>query len=210
MFPIYYILGLKKKPINHLNVKNYIHLYRNDIYRNNMIDNIILGLLLKKKLTTYDIKLAMDKSISKFYSNSFGSINPAIKKLEKNKMITCSEVVKNSRLKKIYQITKKGKESYSNWIQEPIKQGRLKDEVLIRIFFLADSDKEQQKKLIQDYLEELNTSKIGLEQTKKEIETIKLTTQQKSKIKFQISTLQFGIDYIKFKELWFQNLLSDL
>ena len=175
-----------------------------------MMDKIILGLLSKKKLTTYDIKSAMEKSISNFYSNSFGSINPAIKKLEKNKMITCSELVENGRLKKIYQTTKKGKENYQSWIKEPIKQGRLKDEVLIRIFFLADSDKEQQKKLIQDYLEELNSSKIKLEQTKEDIETIKLTTQQKNKIKYQTSTLQFGIDYIKFKELWFQNLLSDL
>jgi len=175
-----------------------------------MINNIILGLLSKKKLTTYDIKLAMDKSISKFYSNSFGSINPAIKKLEKNKMISCTEVVENSRLKKVYKITQKGKENYSNWIKEPIKQGRFKDEVLIRIFFLADSDKEQQNKHIQDYLEELDTSKIQLEQTKEEIETIPLTTQQKNDIKYQLSTLQFGIDYIKFKELWFQNLLADL
>lgn len=175
-----------------------------------MINNIILGLLSKKALTTYDIKLAMDKSISKFYSSSFGSINPAIKKLEKNKMITCSEVVENSRLKKIYQITQKGKENYNNWIKEPIKQGRLKDEVLIRIFFLADSNKEEQEKLIRDYLEELNTSKIALEHNMKEIETIKFTAQQKINIKYQISTLQFGIDYLKFKERWFQNLLADL
>jgi PadR family transcriptional regulator AphA len=175
-----------------------------------MINNIILGLLSKKKLTTYDIKLAMDKSISKFYSSSFGSINPAIKKLEKNKMISCSQIIENNRLKKIYQITQKGKENYNSWIKEPIKQGRLKDEVLIRIFFLADSDKGQQKKLIQDYIGEFNSSKIELEQTKEEIETIKLTPQQKNKIKYQIATLQFGIDYIKFKELWFQNLLADL
>ncbi len=175
-----------------------------------MIDNIILGLLSKKNLTTYDIKLAMDKSISKFYSNSFGSINPAIKKLEKNKMITCSEIVENSRLKKIYQLTPKGLGNYNNWINEPIKQGRLKDEVLIRIFFLADSDKVQQRKLLQDYLEELNFSKIELEQTKEEIETLKLSAQQKKNIKYQISTLQFGIDYIKFKEQWFQKLLADL
>lgn len=175
-----------------------------------MIDNIILGLLSKKKLTTYDIKLAMGKSISKFYSNNFGSINPVIKKLEKNKMIICLELVENSRLKKIYQITQKGKEKYNNWIKEPIKQGRLKDEVLIRIFFLADSDREQQKKLLEDYLDELNTTKIELEQTKKEIETIKLTAKQKNDIKYQVSTLQFGIDYMKFKELWFQNLLADL
>lgn len=175
-----------------------------------MIDKIILGFLFQKKLTTYDIKLAMDKSISNFYSNSFGSINPAIKKLEKNEMIQCTEQVENSRLKKIYTITAKGKKSYTHWLKEPIKQGRIKDEVLIRLFFLADSSKNERKKLITDYLNELNKSKSELEHTKRELDTMTLTTKQKDKAKYQLSTLQFGLDYIKFKVQWFQNLLLEI
>lgn len=175
-----------------------------------MIDNILLGLLSKKELTIYDIKIIMDKSISQFYSNSFGSINPAIKKLEKNKMLTYSESVENSRLRKVYKITPRGKEKYRDWLKEPIKQGRLKDEVLIRIFFMADSDKKQRKKLIQDYLEELNSSKMSLKKKKEEIDSIQFNLQQKEGIKYQLSTLQFGIDYLTFKEKWFQELLADL
>lgn len=174
------------------------------------MDKIILGLLSKKELTVYAIKIAMDKSISKFYSNSFGSINPAIKKLEKNNMIICSERIENSRLKKIYQITKNGKEEYGKWIEQPIKQGRLKDEVLIRIFFLGDSNRRQQKKLIQNYLEVLDESKKELEETQNKVQATKLPTEQKKKIKYQMSTLQFGIDYIDFKQTWFENLLANL
>lgn len=175
-----------------------------------MIDKIILGLLTKKDLTTYDIKIAMDKSISRFYSNSFGSLNPAIKKLEKNELISCFESIENSRLKKTYKITKLGKKSYKDWIKEPIKQGRLKDEVLIRIFFLGDSEKKQRQQLISNYLEELKHSKQELQHTKEEIETMELTTAQKEQVKYQLSTLQFGIDYIQFKEQWFQNLLQEI
>jgi DNA-binding PadR family transcriptional regulator len=174
------------------------------------MDSIILGLLSKKSLTVYDIKIAMDKSISNFYSNSFGSINPAIKKLEKQQLISCSESIEKSRLKKTYTITKLGTENYNHWISQPINQGRIKDEVLIRIFFMGDSSKKEQKSLLNDYLDILNDSKIELEQTKEEIERMNLSEKNRDTIKFQLLTLQFGIDYLVFKQKWFQSLLSSL
>lgn len=190
--------------------KNYLILYRNDIYLIEMMNQIILGLLSKKDLTVYDIKIAMDKSISKFYSNSFGSINPAIKKLEKEELISCSERIDKSRLKKIYSITSKGRAAYANWISEPIQPGRIKDEVLLKVFFLGDAKKATQQTLIQEYLEQLATSKHELEATKQSIAEMKLTPEDQEKIKFQIATIQFGIDYIAFKEKWFQNLFNEL
>lgn len=185
-------------------------MYRNDIFLLDMMDKIILGLLSQKSMTVYDIKIAMDKSISQFYSNSFGSINPAIKKLEQQLLITCSEHVENSRLKKTYAITSKGRQIYKAWIAEPIKQGRIKDEVLIKIFFLGDIDKIEQKKVINAYLEELTTSKETLENQKEGIENMQLSSTDQVKIKFQVSTLQFGIDYIAFKQQWFQDLLDKI
>lgn len=175
-----------------------------------MMKKIILGLLSKKDLTVYDIKIIMDKSISNFFSNSFGSINPAIKKLEQQKLIDCTETIDKSRLKKTYTITELGIKSYREWISLPIKQGRIKDEVLIRIFFMGDSNKQDQKKLIDTYLAELTASREDLEKTMKAIEDMNLSAQDKDKTKFQLSTLQFGIDYINFKQQWFQNLLNEL
>lgn len=175
-----------------------------------MLNNIILGLLSKKELTVYDIKIAMDKSISQFYSSSFGSINPAIKKLEKQQFIHCTEYVERSRLKKSYKITKEGEKEYKSWLSSSIQQGRIKDEVLIRIFFLGDSNPQERKKLIANYLDVLNASRKDLENTREEIEKQKLSTKNSEKIKFQVSTLQFGLDYIAFKQKWFQNLLKEL
>lgn len=175
-----------------------------------MINKVILGLLSKKDLTVYDIKIAMDNSISNFYSNSFGSINPAIKKLEQQEFISCKELIEKSRLKKLYSITKQGLESYTNWISEPIKQGRIKDEVLIRIFFLGDANKDEQERLLKEYLIVLNASKEELESKKEKIEEMNLSTEKRNEIRFQLSTLQFGVDYIEFKQKWFKNLLKNL
>ena len=62
-----------------------------------MQDKIILGLLFYKKLTSYDMKKAMEKSTSFFYNSSLGSINPALIKLEKNEFVTFSKKVENGR-----------------------------------------------------------------------------------------------------------------
>lgn len=173
-----------------------------------MLDKIILGFLTKRNLTTYDIKKAMEQTISHFYSNSFGSINPTIKKLEKEGCLTCQESVMKGRLKKTYEVTEKGKKEYSDWLQEPIKQGRFKDEVLIRIFFLGDANEEEQQRLLAQYLEELNASKQELLSLKLEMENKSFTEEQLKHVKYQMATLQFGIDYIQFKEQWFQKLKS--
>lgn len=175
-----------------------------------MTNYIILGLLSKKEMTVYDIKLAMDKSIGQFYSSSFGSINPAIKKLEKLELIDCKEQVENSRLKKTYSITEAGKEDYEKWLLSPIQQGRIKDEVLIRVFFLGDSDPEKRKGLISDYLKVLSESRKELEQTSEKISALNLSESDTESIKYQVSTLQFGMDYIAFKQKWFKNLLKQL
>lgn len=175
-----------------------------------MMNKIILGLLSKKDLTVYDIKILMDKSISKFYSSSYGSINPAIKKLEQQDLITCTESIEKSRLKKTYSITKEGRKEFAKWIAEPITQGRIKDEVLVRIFFLGDTDKDTQESILTDYLEELSAEKKSLEAMKKEVLERELDVDQNNKVKFQVSTLQFGIDYLNFKENWFKKLLKNL
>lgn len=175
-----------------------------------MMNQIILGLLSKKDLTVYDIKIAMDKSISNFYSSSFGSINPAMKKLEKEQLISCDERVDKSRLKKVYSITEKGRSAYMDWISQPIQPGRIKDEVLLKVFFLGDARQKEQKSLIRNYIEELTNSKNELEITKQSIEEMKLRPEDREKIKFQVATIQFGIDYIAFKEQWFQHLMNDL
>ena len=47
-----------------------------------MVDYLVLGLLMYRPLTMYDIKKAMEKSTHHFFSASFGSLHPALKKLD--------------------------------------------------------------------------------------------------------------------------------
>ncbi len=184
--------------------------YRNDICRDDMLDKIILGLLKKKDLTTYDIKIMMEKSIGNFYSNSFGSINPAIKKLEKLMLVECSEEVESGRLRKVYSITEEGLEEYAVWLSAPLTQGRIKDAVLSRIFFFEDSSKAERRRLLKEYIEELETEKKKYEEMKAGYDALDLSAKQRKQIRFQLSTLQYGIDLMAFKQTWFEELKNKL
>ena len=170
-----------------------------------MLDKIILGFLQIRDLTAYDIKKAMEQSVNYFYSSSFGSINPALKKLEKATMVTCNEVIEKSRVKKYYTVTEKGKEMYREWLAEPINVGRIKEDSLVRLFFMGDTDKETQMKLIEDYLVELAETKQVFEALRKLSDEREITQGFEEKAKFQLATLQFGIDYFEFTYQWFQD-----
>lgn len=173
-----------------------------------MLDKIILGFLQMKDLTAYDIKKAMENSVNYFYSSSFGSINPALKKLEKMNMVTCTEIVENNRMKKYYSITKEGKKNYSEWLKEPFTIGRIKEDSLVRLFFMGDTDKATQEKLIKEYLSELKESKKVFDNLKGSYNEKDIPKAMKERAKFQLAVLQFGIDYFEFTRKWFQKFYN--
>ncbi len=184
-------------------------LYRHDILLDDMIDKIILGFLKTTNLTAYDIKKTMEQSISHFHSSSLGSINPTLKKLEKQKHVVCKEVVENNRLKKYYEITKSGLNEYSNWQKEPINIGRIKEEALVRLFFMGDNDIDARKKLITDYLSKIKEIQDSLKQVKQDLSQEEIPEEYTQKAKYRLATLEFGIDYYQFTYKWFKNLLSN-
>ncbi len=174
-----------------------------------MTRSIILGFLKFKKLTAYDIKKAMEQSISYFHSSSLGSINPTLKKLEKQSHIICKEVIENHRVKKYYEITKSGLEEYTDWQNEPIKIGRIKEEALVRLFFMGDLDIDSRKELIKNYLNKIKEVQDSLKQEQQNFLNKEIPEEYTDIAKYQMSTLKFGLDYYQFTYNWFQNLLND-
>ena len=76
------------------------------------MDTIILGLLIMKDRTIYEIRERINKGLNMMYSSSMGSIQAAIKKLLENNYIEFEEIVDNGKYKKVYSITTSGKEYF--------------------------------------------------------------------------------------------------
>lgn len=167
-----------------------------------MIKFIILGFLTYKSLTGYDIKQIMIQSTSNFVNASFGSIYPALNKLEKDGLISSTKVIEDGKYKKIYTINEAGEDIFIQWLEEPIDFMRSYEDVLAKIFFYEKLPKAKASKLIEQLIEDINEKLVELEKLEQEIKG--------GAGYFEISTLYFGIDHLKFMVNWYERFLNDL
>ncbi len=166
-----------------------------------MIKYVILGFLTNKDLTGYDIKQTMVQSTSNFMNASFGSIYPALEKLEKDGLISSTRAVENGKYKKVYSINDSGRQAFDKWLEEPISFMKSYEDILTRIFFYGKLPGEKVLQLIEHLIDGIN---------KKIEELLKLESEIKCIAGyFEISTLYFGIDYLRFMADWYGKLLQD-
>lgn len=167
-----------------------------------MIKFIILGFLTYKNLTGYDIKQIMIQSTSNFANASFGSIYPALNKLERDGLINSTKVIEDGKYKKVYCINEAGNDTFIKWLEEPIDFMRSYEEILAKIFFYEKLPKKKVSQLVEQLIEDINKK---LE----ELENLEVEIRDEAGY-FEISTLYFGIDHLRFMASWYEKFLKDL
>ena len=174
-----------------------------------MLDKIILGMISLQDMTVYELKKALDKSINHFYSTSYGGLHPALVKLEKTAMLSSREYREGGRAKKQYSITKEGREFFSRWLDSDIPVTRLKEDALVRLFFLGMVPEESRKRVIKNYLHEIDANLEALRRLRTQISEVEIPNEFQDIARFQMETLNYGIDHSGFMKRWFADLLSD-
>ena len=169
-----------------------------------MQDKILLGMLMMKPETGYNIKKKMELSTKFFFNTSQGSINPAFKKLERNGFVTTEEEVSNGRLHKIYTITESGRDAFKEWLNSEVKVSKVKNDMLLRLFFFPYVSNDERIQVLENYLSELKTH-IETLQSLGDIPQVRENCNE-----YEAATLEFGIDYYKFIRNWFTNYLQKI
>lgn len=175
-----------------------------------MLDNIILGLLLFKCLSIYDIKKAIDQTVSFFYSSSYGNIIPALKKLEKNELVIVKESVVNGRNRKEYTITDKGRAGFKKWLSQEIKIGKIQDEALLRLFFFTEISENERIQLLEEYTRKLESKILDLKAVENEARKMKIDKKYLEPFNYRVATLEFGIKYYQFELKWYNNFINKI
>ncbi|MGM0877777.1 MAG: PadR family transcriptional regulator [Bacillota bacterium] len=98
---------------------------------------VILGFLMIRNLTHYELKNVLQQKVSPFFSASLGSIQAELKKLEINGHVEFNEVVKNGRRKKIYAINDLGRQYFLDWMLTSIAPNQLEQDAATRLLFLG-------------------------------------------------------------------------
>lgn len=198
------------------------------------MDKIILGLLMFRGLTIYELRSFIETNFTSICSNSTGSIQAAIKRLREKNMVIYHEFIDNSINKKVYEITAEGKKFFMTWVQTSMLSGKEKNMELSKLFFMGFVPEEERGSLIDAYIEDLRQERDNLEKIKsaskdseekkvkylaylEEIGNIdsaesRLRTQKKLDdiLIFELATLQLSIDKIDFEIHWFEQFKDKL
>ncbi|MCL2864992.1 MAG: PadR family transcriptional regulator [Lachnospiraceae bacterium] len=192
------------------------------------MDTIILGLLMMKGSTIYELRQTIKTLLFSICSDSMGSIQASLKKLLENGYITFEERVEHGINKKIYFIQKEGKAYFLKKLATPMKNNR-KNMELAKFFFMGFAEEEQMG-LLDGYIAELHANLMELERLSEQLEprysfeesfhqelqtmggdAIYLTKKGRDHIaSFQYATLDLGMDALRFEIEWFQKFKSKI
>lgn len=154
------------------------------------VKSILLGSLFDKSLSGYDLKKIFSLSFIFFSGLSYGSIYPALKKLEQEGLITMKlEIQENAPNRKVYTITKLGRQVFLESLKSPFGIQGVKNVFLMRLFFFEYLSQAERLDAAYDYLEQVRLVAEHLESLRPEIERIA--------DQYQLLCFQFGLRFFK-------------
>lgn len=175
------------------------------------MEYIVLGLLILKSMTIYELNQAFSAGLSMIYAASYGNLQYAVKKLLKNDMISFDEKVENGRNKKIYDIKQSGIEEFFKWMMDDINPKHIETQMLGKLYFLGLVEKKQDKEIIIDnMLKAADEYSKDLFATKEYTDNIDIPEEYREIGKYQLKTLDYGIMNYEVTVKWLKEIKEQL
>jgi PadR family transcriptional regulator AphA len=99
---------------------------------------VILGMLMLKPRSGYEIKQFVDRSTRFFWTASYGQIYPELRRLEEAGLVQGAAEATGDRGRTTYRLTAAGKRAVRAWLREPPETLELRHEGMLKVF-LADA-----------------------------------------------------------------------
>lgn len=96
----------------------------------------LLGMLSIGPMSGYDLKQRIELSIGNFWTESYGQIYPALRKLEGDGLVVGEDKGKAGR--KVYQLTEAGRDRLEEWLGVTPKPRVPRHETLLKLFMGAN------------------------------------------------------------------------
>jgi PadR family transcriptional regulator AphA len=117
-------------------------------------DYAFLGMLLLAPMSAYEIKKAMQGSISHFYSAAHSQVYQQAARLVRDGYVR-EKPAPGGRRKRILTLTPKGRRAVNEWLRSPEADDQLYSELLVKIFFAGyASDPDGVRKMLERRREE--------------------------------------------------------
>lgn len=100
------------------------------------LPHALLGLIHYGPATGYELKATFDNSIHFFWNATLPQIYRTLSQMEEKGWLTLKVEHQNGKpSRKVYDVTKAGREEFKRWLNEPPEMPELRNAMLIRIFF---------------------------------------------------------------------------
>lgn len=175
------------------------------------MENVVLGLLILLPMTLYDLNQAFKQGISLFYSASMGSLQVAVRNLLGKGWIVCAERVERGRNKKVYSITEDGRAAFYQWMLAETPANKLEVTALSKVYFLGlVPEAAQRRQILVEILARIDAVYGQLSGLQDEIGRLDPPEAYRDILKFQLKTLDYGLQAHVFARAWFEALLGEV
>lgn len=112
--------------------------------------HLILGLLLDQPMTGYDIRKHVQAVLSAATSTSYGTLYPALHRLQTEGCVVVEEVPQKGRPpKKVYRITAAGERELTVWLKQPPEADKVRREFLLKLYLARHLPRPELIKLLE-------------------------------------------------------------
>jgi PadR family transcriptional regulator AphA len=103
--------------------------------RTNRTRYVLLGSLAEGPKSGYDIRQGIEAGISHFWHESYGQIYPELRALAAEGLAECMASEGSGRRRNVYRITEAGRAALARWLEEPVAEDPVRNELLLRLIF---------------------------------------------------------------------------
>lgn len=168
---------------------------------------VILGLLLIRSMSLYDLVRAFEAGPSLFYSASSGSIKRAIDGLLRDGKIEVEHIDAGARGRKTYRITETGNAEFHTWMRSKIPLGNAEPAMLARLFFLGFVPADQRGVILDNIEHGLLQSLVRLRKLERQVAQAEVPKHLSDVAMYQRAVLAYGLATHQFSLDWFRHNL---
>ena len=159
----------------------------------------ILGVLLERPTTGYEIKSLMGRSTVYFWRESDSTIYPMLKVLTKEGKVLSETVYVGKKRKEVFSITEAGREEFKAWFESPTGSETPRNEFLLKLFFVTD--RKQICRLFRERLDKIEGVHEEYKKIEKRLEGMADSSQKAARLK----ALRYGIALLESEIQWLKN-----
>ena len=168
----------------------------------------ILGMLNLRPMSGYDIRKTVQESIRFFWSESYGQIYPALKRLEAQKLVERARGAQKGRAgRQVYALTRTGRRELQEWLTRKPQMQPFRNELLLKLFF----GRLVPRKACQEHLRHFRQRQEDFLRTYHQVEGWLHTEHERHPdLPFWLMTLTYGVHQARALRDWCDETLAAL